>query len=451
MLKTINNNPPSPFKSIDELKDIMHLILQKARKKGASDAEVCIEQDCGYSVDVRLKQVETVNFSNAQSIALTLYIGKQKGSASSTELNSTGLEQIVDAALDIAKVSAKDPCFGLADKELLTSKHPDIDLYHPWRLNTEEAILLCKQCEEVALADKNIVNSDGVGLANFSGAFGYANTHGAEGIIYSSRHSLSCSLVGKKKDMLQRDYAYSTARDPSNLETPEHIAEEAVGRTVKRLGAKKIKTQKAPILFEARVASHLIAHFLHAISGGALYRKQTFLVDSLGKQIFPANVHIQEHPYLQGALGSSSFDAEGVTTRDNIFVKAGIVNQYVLSSYTARRLGLHTTANAGGVHNLEVSGTHPDLNSLLKLMDRGLLVTELMGNGVNIQNGDYSKGAFGYWVEKGKIKHPVEEITIAGNLQNMFQQIIGIGKDHDKNHATRCGSILIESMMIAGS
>lgn len=451
MLKTINNTPSSPFKSTDELKEVMHSMIDKARKKGASDAEICIEQDCGFNVDVRLKEVDTLNFSNSQSLALTLYIGKKKGSASTTELKPYGLDQVIDAALKIAEVSASDPCFGLAEKELLSTKHPDLNLHHPWNIDPANAIDLCKQCEELAFAaDHSIVNSDGVSLSNYAGVFGYANTNGAEGIIYSSKHSISCSLVGKKKNKLQRDYAYSTARDPKNLKTIEVLAHEAAQRTSKRLGAKKIKTQKSAVLFDARIASHLFSLFLHAISGGALYRQQTFLLDSLGRQIFPKNFHIQEQPFLSGALGSGAFDAEGVTTRNNIFVEDGIIKQYVLSCYTARRLGLQTSANAGGVHNLTIKPTHHDLTSLIKLMHNGLLVTELMGDGVNIQNGDYSKGAFGYWVENGEIIHPVEEITIAGNLQNMFKQILAVGADSDPNHATKCGSVLLESMMIAG-
>jgi PmbA protein len=451
MQKSLDNTAGFPLKSTEQLQEVMHDLLERALKKGATAAEVCIDQDRGFSIDVRMKEVETVSFCDDQALAITLYIDQKKGSASTTELRSHGLDQLVDAAFHIAQVSASDPCFGLAEKNLLSKQHPDLDLFHPWNIDTVKAISLAKECEDIAFKqDAMIVNSDGINVSSYVGCVGYANTNGAEGIIYNSRHNMSCSLIAKQADKLQRDYDYTTARHPDHLISTALLAQNTASRVIKRLGARKIKTQRAPVLFDSRIASHLIGLFLQGISGGALYRKQSFLVDSLGKSIFPKEIHIQEFPYISGALGSSPFDGEGVTTRENTFVDNGIVQQYVLSSYTARRLGLQTSANAGGVHNLTVKPTSPDLASLIKRMNTGLLVTELMGDGVNLQNGDYSKGAFGYWIENGEIQYPVEEITIAGNLKDIYKQILGVGADWDRNHATRCGSILIESMMIAG-
>lgn len=451
MKKSLDNTPAFPLKSTQQLQEVMHDLLERAMKKGATAAEVGIDQDRGFSIDVRMKEVETVSFCDDQALALTLYVGQKKGTASTTELRSHGLDQLVEAALNIAKVSASDPCFGLAEKPLLTKQHPDLDLFHQWPIDTVKAIALAKECEELAFQqDATIVNSDGINVSSYIGCFGYANTNGAEGILYNSRHNMSCSLIAQQGDKLQRDYDYTTARHPDHLISTALLAKNTAARVVKRLGARKIKTQRAPVLFDTRIASHLIGLFIKAISGGSLYRKQSFLLDSLGATIFPKEIHIQEFPFISGALGSSPFDGEGVTTRENIFVDNGVVQQYVLSSYTARRLGLQTSANAGGVHNLTVKPTYPDLNSLIKRMGTGLLVTELMGDGVNLQTGDYSKGAFGFWIENGEIQHPVEEITIAGNLKDMYKQILGVGGDWDPNHAARCGSILIESMMIAG-
>lgn len=452
MPTSVNNTLPATLKSTEQLQETMHRLLKQALQKGASDAEVSIEQDNGFSVDVRMGEIDTLTFHDAQTISLTLYCGQQKGSASTSDMNPKALESIVNAAFDIASVSSADPCFGLADKTLLNKMHPDLDLYYPWSLTPEAAIQLAKHCEHEALAqDKAIVNSNGVNISSYTGGFGYANTHGAEGIVYSSRHNMSCSLVAEKNGKSQTDYDYTTARCADDLISSSLLAKRAASRTLKRLGAQKIKTMRTPVLFESRIASHLISAFIAAISGGNLYRKQSFLLDSIGKTVFPEGFHIQEHPYLLKGLGSSAFDAEGVTTRENIFIEDGRVKQYVLSSYTARRLGLETSANAGGVHNLTVkTATTPDFNHLLKQMDTGLLVTELMGDGINILTGDYSKGASGFWVENGEIQYPVEEITIASTLQTLFKHIVAVGADIDPNRATRCGSILVEEMMIAG-
>ncbi|MCX7115481.1 MAG: metalloprotease PmbA [Gammaproteobacteria bacterium] len=452
MTKLSNNNRPSALKSTEQLQTYMHDLLNRAKAQGATDAEVSIEQDRGFSVDVRMKEVETVAFSDDQSITLVLYLGHQKGAASTSELTPQSLDRLVTAALDIARVSAADPCFGLADKELTSHTHPDLNLYHPWDLTPLDAITLAKQCEEAALSlDERIINSDGVNVSSYTGCFGYANTHGSQGVQYSSKHQMSCSLLAKgKDDKLQRDYDYTLSRLASELLPPELIAQQTVSRTIQRLNAKKIKTQSAPVLFDARVAGHLVGSFMSAISGGQLYRKQSFLLDSLEKKVFPDWFHIQEHPYILMGLGSCPFDGEGVATRNNVFVDEGCIKQYVLSSYSARRMGLQTSANAGGVHNLTVKSNAPDLASLIKTMNTGLLVTELMGDGINIQTGDYSRGASGFWVENGEIQFPVEEITIAGHLGDLYAQILHVGADVSPNRAMQCGSILVESMMIAG-
>lgn len=452
MHTSMQNINTKQVKSTQELTRLLQEVIACAKKQGATDAEVGVDHDSGYSVNVRMGEVETVEFSDSQSVSVSVYFGHQKGSASSTDTSSKAIESMVRAACDIAQVSAADPCFGLADKDLINNHYPDLDLYHPWDLLPAEAISRAIACEQHALSlDKRITNSDGVNLANYSFCHGFANSNGCEGIVYGTRHSLSCSLIAQALDAMQRDYDYTVARHPRDLLPIEQLARQAVERTVGRLGAKKIKTQKAPVIFSSRLSSGLFSTLINAISGAHLYRKSTFLIDSIGKTIFPSFIKIYEQPFLLGALGSSPFDAEGVPTRNNVFVADGKVNQYVLSSYTARKLGLKTTANSGGVSNLTVDATTGDLAALLKTMGTGLLVTELMGQGINLLNGDYSRGAAGFWVENGEIQFPVEEITIAGNLTDMFMGIEAIGNDLNPNSSTRCGSVLINNMMIAGS
>lgn len=440
------------LKSTEELLSIMQDILKRAREHGATDASVSVNHDCGFSVDVRMGDVETVAFSEDNGVSVVVYKGQRKGGASSTDTSPTALDAMVSAAMDIANVSAEDPCFGLADKELLSKHYPELELCHPWSITPPEAITLALNCEREALAlDKRISNSDGVNLSTYTFCHGYANSNGFAGLVDSSRHSISCSLIAKKGKSMQRDYDYTTARDAQNLLDVGLLASQTVERTVSRLGAKKIKTQKTPVLFSSRLSSGLFSSFINAISGSNLYRKNSFLLDTIGQQIFPESVRIYDQPHLVGGLGSSLFDGEGVLTRNNVWVEEGKLCQYVLSSYPARKMGLKTTANSGGVFNLTVDPTAGDLNELLKKMDRGLLVTELMGQGVNVLTGDYSRGASGFWVEGGKIQYPVEEITVAGNLKDMFRAIVAIGSDINSNIATRCGSVLIEQMMVAGS
>lgn len=445
------NNKRLQEQSTENLKALMQDVLALAKAKGASDAAVSVNHDSGFSVDVRMKDVETVSFNEDKGVSLTVYFGHRKGSSSSTDTSPKALDAMVNAACEIARVSAADPCFGLADKELMTKEHPDLDLYHPWVITPVEAIERALACETHALAlDKRITNSDGVNFGTYTYSYGYANTHGGEGIMRGSRHSLSCSLISREGESMQRDYDYTTARHASELKSPKELAESAVERAVKRLGARKIKTQKLPVIFSSRVSSGFISSFVSAISGSNLYRKNSFLLDSIGKQVFPQGFRIYEQPRLLRALGSSAFDGEGVPTRNNVLVEDGRVCQYVLGSYSARRLGLKTTANSDGVHNLTVDANAGDLQSLLKQMGTGLLVTELMGQGVNGLTGDYSRGATGFWVKDGEIQHPVEEITIASNLKDMFLNIAAVGTDINPNIATRCGSILVSQMMVAG-
>lgn len=438
-------------KSTTELSAVMEQVLELARKEGATDAAVAVNNDRGFSVDVRMKEVETVAFSEDKGVGLTVYIGQRKGSASSTDTTPAALELLVRSACDIAKVSAEDPCFGLADKALLTTNHPSLDLFHPWDIKPQDAIELALKGEAHALSiDKRITNSDGFNVSSYQSHHGYANTHGAQGIIHTTMHTLSCSLIAQKQGKMQRDYDYSNTRNAKDLVDIHEIGKNAAERVLSRLGAKQIKTQTTPVVFSPRVSGGLLGGFINAISGSNLYRKNSFLLDSLGKQLFPEFVRIYEQPHVPGALGSAPFDSEGVPTRANILVEQGRLQQYVLGSYSARKMGLSTTANADGVHNLTIDANAGGLADVLKIMGTGLLVTELMGQGVNGITGDYSRGASGFWVEEGVIQFPVDEITIAGNLKDMFQRIIAVGSDINPNTATRCGSVLVEQMKVAG-
>ncbi|KGP62619.1 peptidase PmbA [Legionella norrlandica] len=445
------NSNSAVYKSTTELTRVIKDVLALAKKEGATDVAVAVNYDRGFSVDVRMGEVETVAFSEDKGVGLTVYIGQRKGGASSTDTSPAALESLVKAACEIARVSAEDPCFGLADKELMTTNHPDLDLYHPWDITPQQAIEIALKCESHALSlDKRIANSDGVNVSTHESHHGYANTNGCEGFIHSTRHSISCSVIAEEHGEMQREYDYTTTRDAKNLVAAELIAEKAVERALSRLGSRQIKTQMTPVIFSSRVSSGLLGSFVNAISGSNLYRKNSFLLDSIGQQLFPEFVRIYEQPHLKGALGSSPFDAEGVPTRPNVLVERGRLLQYVLGSYSARKMGLKTTGNSDGVHNLTIDPTCGDLSELLKIMKNGLLVTELMGQGVNGTTGDYSRGASGYWVENGIIQYPVDEITIAGNLKEMYQMISAIGSDINPNISTRCGSILIEKMMVAG-
>lgn len=449
---TTQHSNSEVHKSTTELTRLMNEVLDLAKKEGATDAAVAVNNDRGFSVDVRMGEVETVAFSEDKGVGVTVYFGQRKGGASSTDTSPEALQAMVHAACDIAKVSAEDPCFGLAEKELMKHDHSDLNLFHPWDVNPQQAIELALKCESHALSlDKRITNSDGVNVSSYESHHGFANTNGGSGFIHCTRHSLSCSVIAAEGEEMRRDYDYTTVRNVNDLVDPEVIAKNAAERALSRLGAKQIKTQTTPVIFSSRVSSGLFSSFINAISGSNLYRKNTFLLDSVGEQIFPEFIRIYEQPHLLGALGSSPFDSEGVPTRPNVLVEKGRVMQYVLGCYSARRLGLETTANSDGVHNLTIDPTAGDLSDLLKIMGTGLLVTELMGQGVNGTTGDYSRGASGYWVENGEIQFPVHEITIAGNLKDMYQSILEVGNDVNPNISTRCGSVLISNMMLAGS
>jgi len=438
-------------KSTLELIQLMNDVLALAKKEGATNAAVAVNNDKGFSVDVRMRQVETVAFSEDKGVGLTVYFGQRKGGASSTDVSPAALEAMVRAACDIAKVSAADPCFGLAEKELMSTEHPELDLFHPWDVTPQQAIEIALNCESHALSlDKRITNSDGVSVSSYESHHGYANTHGGSGFVHSTRHSISCSLIAQEGEDMQRDYDYTTVRDPKDLVNIELIAKKAVERALSRINSRQLSTQVSPVIFSSRVSSGLFGSFINAISGSNLYKKNSFLINSVGQQVFPEFIRIYEQPHLQGALGSSAFDSEGVSTRPNVFVDKGIVQHYVLGNYSARRMKLKTTANSDGVHNLTIDSNAGDLTKLLEMMGTGLLVTELMGQGVNGITGDYSRGASGYWVENGVVQYPVDEITVAGNLKDMFQSIVAIGNDINPNVATRCGSVLINEMMIAG-
>lgn len=434
------------------LKQLMEDVLKRAKACGATDAAVTVNQDMGFGIDVRMGSVETVAFSEDRGVSVTVYVGQQKGSASSSDTSSNALDTMVSAALDIAKVSAKDPCFGLPDKDLIQPDYPALDLLHAWDITPEAAIELATNCETMARdKDKRIHNSDGANVSTYTFCHGYANTLGFSGVVSSSRHSLSCSLLAEDTSGMQRDYAYTTARNAADLMRTEDVAALAAERTIQRLSPQKLGTQKTPVVFSSRVSSGLLGAFIQAVSGASLYKKNSFLLESIGEKIFPQNIKIYESPHLKGALGSAPFDAEGIITRPNVLIEAGVLKQYVLGSYSARKLGLKTTANSGGVFNLTAAPTAGDLDDVLQKMDKGLFVTELMGQGINPITGDYSRGASGFWIEGGKIQYPVDEITIAGNLKDMFQKVQAIGTDIEPSSATRCGSILIEEMMVAGS
>lgn len=439
-------------KSASHLTQLMERTLELAREKGALEASVAITNDTGFSVDVRMGNVDTLSFNEGKSISVTIFHEKRKGEAHTSDFSLPSIERIVEKALSIAKISSEDACFGLPDASLITSEFPKLDLFHPWDITPEEAIQLACRIETTAQKmDKRIKNSDGTGVSSYDFVHGFLNTSGGHGIYQGSMHSMSCGLVAEEGNSMQRDGYDTNARDSKHLQSVEELAEKAVNRAIERLHPRKLKTQKMPVLFSSRVSSSLLSSFIHAVSGSQLYKKNSFLLNKLGGQIFPEYIKIYEAPHIKGALGSAPFDGDGLLTRNNVFVENGILKQYVLGVYSARRLGLEPTANAGGTHNLTLEPTTTGFNALLEKMDTGLLVTELMGSGVNILTGNYSKGAAGFYVEKGKILFPVEEITIAGHLQDMFMGIVATGDDFNPNRASRTGSILIEEMMVGGA
>jgi len=440
------------FPAQSRLEEMVHDIIGQAQQLGADGVEAGVSIDAGLSVTVRLGEIETLEHNRDRGMGLTVYFDHRKGSASTADFAPESLQATVQAACDIARYTSEDECAGLADADRMATMLPDLDLYHPWALGAEEAIDLARECEDAARAvDERIVNSEGGTVSSYVGMRVSANSHGFLGGYQSSRHSLSCSVIGKQGDEMQRDHWYETARASGDLSTPAAIGRMAGERTVRRLGARKLATRQAPVIFAAEVARGLFGNFISAISGSSLYRKSSFLVDHLGKQVFPGFMHIHEEPLLKKALGSAPYDSEGVATHARDIVADGILNGYVLNSYAARKLGMETTGNAGGVRNLTIDPGDKDLPALLRAMDTGLLVTEVIGFGVNILTGDYSRGVAGFWVEGGEIQYPVDEVTIAGNMKDMFLGTIEVGNDVDERGNVRTGSVLIEQMMIGGA
>lgn len=435
----------------ETLKQIAQDILGHAMKGGASDCEAEVSDGWGQSVTVRRGEVETIEHNRDKALGVTVYIGQRRGHASTSDFSTKAVRDTVDAALSIATHTACDDCAGLAEQEQLATEFPDLDLYHPWDLSVEQAIELAQSCEAEAFkVDRRITNSEGATVALQQSQFIYANSRGFMAGFPGSHHSVSCAMIAGKNEGMQRDYWYTTARSPSDMESAQGVGRQAGERSLRRLGAKKIATVEVPVLFEAPVASSLMGHFVGAVSGASLYRKASFLLDSLGRKIFAPGIKIRESPHLKKGLASSAFDNDGVATREREMVKDGVLQGYFLSCYSARKLGLQSTGNSGGNHNLVLEGGPQDFDGLLKQMGKGLLVTEMLGHGVNPVTGDYSRGAVGFWVERGEIQHPVEEVTIAGNLKEMFMGIAAVGNDMLVRGSIQCGSVLIEHMKVAG-
>lgn len=463
----VNQNNDPLIEQLAQVKERVAKVLELAKSLGADGAEVAMSRQQGLSVGTRLGEVENVEFTNDGALGITVYQQGRKGSASTADLSEKALIQTVEAAVNIAKYTSVDDCSGLADKALLAMQPQDLDLYHPKSLTTEEAIEIAKECEQSALSsDKRITNSDGASLDCFSGFKVYGNSHGQLVGYPSSRHSLSCVVIAGSDDQMQRDYAYDVNRDFALLECGVSIGKRAASEVLSRLNPQKLSTMKVPVLFRADIANTLWGHFIAAISGGNLYRKSSFLLDALGKDVFPNFISIQERPHILKALASSAFDSEGVLTQDRDIITDGALQTYLLTSYSARKLGLTTTGHAGGIHNWLVvdkntnakggskggskGNREADFDAMLKTLGTGLFVTELMGQGVNVVNGDYSRGAAGFWVENGEIAYPVSEITIAGNLEKMFKGIVAVGTDFDTHGSISTGSILIDEMQVAG-
>jgi PmbA protein len=444
---------PAPAAATPALEDIAALALAEARRLGASQSEADVSVSQGLSVSVRLGEVDTLEYQRDRGLGVTVYFGQRKGSASTADLSAAAVRETVAKACDIARYTAADPYAGLVEPEFLAREIPDLDLDHPWELSPERAIELARECEAAGLAlDKRLSNSEGASIGSQRHTGVYGNSLGFLNGYASTSHSLSCSLVAQSGDDMQRDYWFTVARDARELEAAAAIGRTAGARALARLGARRLSTRKVPVAFTPDMARGLFRHFIGAISGSSQYRKSSFLLDAAGTQVFPAFLQMQERPHLRKALASSPFDQEGAATHDRELVKNGVLEGYVLGSYSARRLGLKTTGNAGGIHNLLVSAGSGALApaAFLERLGTGLLVTELMGQGVNGVTGDYSRGASGFWVQGGAIAYPVHEITIAGNLRPMYQDIVALGDDVDVRGGIRTGSVLLAEMTVAG-
>jgi PmbA protein len=442
--------------SQDQLKQLARDVLQYAREKGGTDAAVEISEGSGLSVSVRKSKIETIEQNKDKGLGVTVFVGQKRGNASTSDFSAASLRATVEAAYNIARFTADDDCAGLADEDMLEKNPRDLQLFYPWDISTEEAVALAQRAEAAAFAvDPRVTNSEGAGVHVQQSHFVSANSRGFIGGYPYSRHTISVAPIAGKGAKMQRDDWYSSVRDPKKMAQPEAVGRYAAERALARLNARKLDTRTCPVLFEAPLAAGLLGAFVQATSGGALYRKSTFLLDTLGKSVFPSHIQVKEDPHVIGAIGSAPFDEEGVRTVARDVVKDGVLQGYFLSTYSARKLGMKTTGNAGGSHNLSLTSSrtkkNDDFVAMLKKMGTGLLVTELMGQGTNYVTGDYSRGASGYWVENGVIQYPVEEITIAGNMKDMFQDIVAIGADVLVRGTKQTGSILIEKMVVAGN
>ena len=445
--------PSNPLRlAPEDLESIIERALEEARTRGASQAEAAVSQDTGLSVGVRLGEVETLEHQRDRSMGITVYFGQRKGSASTADFSPDAVRATVAKACSIARFTAEDACAGLADAALMAKSPPDLDLSHPWNVTADRAIEIAKTCEAAALAfDSRINNSEGASVSTHQGLHVYGNTQGFLGGYPTTSHSVSCVVLAGKGEDMQRDYWYSSSRDWRELDGAEVIGREAARRTIARLDPRKLSTRRSPVLFVPEIARGLVGHFTAAIRGSSQYRQSSFLLNAAGQQVFPAGFSISERPHILKAVGSAPFDDEGVATQDRELVADGVLTGYILSSYSARKLKLTSTGNAGGAHNLLVAAnTVGGMPEMLARLGSGLLVTELMGQGVNGVTGDYSRGAAGFWVENGVLQYPVAEITIAGNLSEMLKGITAVGDDIDTRGGIRVGSILVNEMTIAG-
>ena len=436
----------------EELESLVKLALDEACSLGADQAEVAASQDMGLSATARLGDVENLEFTNDRGLGITVYKDKCKGNASTSDISEAAIKETVAKAFSFARLTAEDTHSGLADADRMATDILDLDLDHPWEISATEAIALAIESESAALSfDKRISNSEGATVGTNRGSRAYGNTHGFMGSYSKSSHSITCVVLAESDGTMQRDYEYTSSRVPGDLDDAAAVGRKAAEKTLNRLGARKIKTRNAPVLFVPELARGFLGHAISAIAGGAQYRRSSFLLDAIGKKIFPDFIQIQERPHILRGVASRSYDGEGVATYDRDIVSDGVLQSYVLSSYSARRLGLESTANAGGTQNLLIPGGETDLSQLTADMGTGLIVEELIGHGVNSVTGDYSRGVVGHWVENGEIQYPVHEVTIAGNLLDLYQRIAAVGNDQDLRSGIRCGSLLVEEMTIAGA
>lgn len=436
----------------EQLEGIVTMALDEARKRGADQSEIAVSHDIGLSATARHGDVENLEYTNDRGIGITVYKDSCKGNASTSDISPVAIREAVAKACTFAEVTASDQYAGLADPDLMCTDIKDLDLDHPWIIEATDAIAIAIEAEAAALNfDTRISNSEGATVSTNRGSRAYGNSHGFLGSVSRTSHSITCVVLAESDGGMQRDYDYTSSRDPNELDDPAAVGQSAARRVIRRLGARKIKTTRAPVLFVPQVARGFIGHAIGAIAGGAQYRRSSFLLDAVGEKIFPDFVNIEERPHLKKAMASAAYDAEGVATYDREIVTDGVLQAYILSSYSARRLGLTTTANAGGSQNLIIPGGGQDKASLIREMGTGFLVEELIGQGVNGVTGDYSRGAVGQWIENGEIQYPVHEVTIAGNLKDLYPRIVAIGDDQDIRGGIRCGSVLVEEMTIAGS